>query len=89
MLFGGVYVAPGAVIRDSVIMSDTQVLEGAQIDYSIVDSDTVIGKGVKLGTGQKKNKFKITLIGGGLNIKPEDNIPAGSMVNEAFLEKQK
>jgi len=89
VLFGGVYVAPGAVVRDSVIMSDTQILEGSEIYYSIIDSDTVIGKNVKLGAGQKNNKFKITLIGGELNINSDDKIPAGSMVNEAFLANQK
>ncbi len=89
VLFGGVYVAPGAVVRDSVIMSDTQILEGSEIYYSIIDSDTVISKNVKLGAGQKNSKFKITLIGGGLNINSDDKIPAGSMVNEAFLLKQK
>jgi glucose-1-phosphate adenylyltransferase len=89
VLFGGVYVAPGAVVRDSVIMSDTKVLEGANINYSIIDSNTVIGKNVILGKNQKPSKFKITLIGGGLEISEDDNIPAGSMVNEAFLAKQK
>lgn len=89
VLFGGVYVASGAVIRDSVIMSDTQVLENAEIAYSIVDGDTVIGKNVKLGVGQSSEKFEITLIGGGLNISEDIDIPAGAMVNEKFLSSQK
>ena len=89
VLFGGVYVAPGAVIKDSIIMSDSKVLEGAEVCYSIIDSDTVIGNDVKLGIGQKPGKFKITLIGGGLSIGTDDEIPAGSMVNEAFLAKRK
>lgn len=89
VLFGGVYVAPGAVIKDSIVMSDSEVLDGAEVCYSIIDSDTVIGKDVKLGIGQKPGKFKITLIGGGLNISADDEIPAGSMVNEAFLAKRK
>jgi glucose-1-phosphate adenylyltransferase len=89
VLFGGVYVAPGAVIKDSIIMSDSKVLEGAEVCYSIIDSDTVIGNDVKLGVGQKPGKFKITLIGGGLSIGTDDEIPAGSMVNEAFLAKRK
>ncbi len=89
VLFGGVHVAKGAVIRDSIIMSDTKVHDGAEVCYSIVDSNTTINKDVKLGVGQKSGRFKITLIGGGLDICASDEIPAGSIVNEAFLAKQK
>lgn len=87
VLFGGVYVAPGAVIKDSVIMSDTRVLDGAEVCYSIVDSDTVIGENTKLGAGQKPSRFKITLIGSGLELRADDEIPAGATVNETALEK--
>ena len=87
VLFGGVYVAPGAVVKDSVIMSDTRVLDGAEVCYSIVDSDTVIGENTKLGKGQKPSRFKITLIGSGLELRADDEIPAGATVNEASLEK--
>ncbi len=87
VLFGGVYVAPGAVIKDSVIMSDTRVLDGAEVCYSIVDSDTVIGENTKLGAGQKPSRFKITLIGSGLELRADDEIPVGATVNEAALEK--
>ncbi len=89
VLFGGVYVAPGAVIKDSVIMSDTQILENAQVSYTIIDSDTVIGKNTEIGVGQKPNRFKITLIGGGLNINETDKISAGATVNQAYLDKLK
>ncbi len=87
VLFGGVYVAPGAVVKDSVIMSDTRVLDGAEVCYSIVDSDTVIGENTKLGKGQKPSRFKITLIGSGLELRADDEIPAGATVNESALEK--
>ncbi len=89
VLFGGVYVAPGAVVKDSIIMSDTKLLENSEVCYSIVDSNTIIGENVTLGASQKPSKFKITLIGGNLTINEHDNIPAGAMVNRAFLDKQK
>ncbi len=89
VLFGGVYVAPGAVVKDSIIMSDTKLLENSEVCYSIIDSNTIIGENVTLGASQKPSKFKITLIGGNLTINEHDNIPAGAMVNRAFLDKQK
>lgn len=89
VLFGGVYVAPGAVVKDSIIMSDTKLLENSEVCYSIIDSNTIIGENVTIGASQKPSKFKITLIGGNLTINEHDNIPAGAMVNRAFLDKQK
>ena len=87
VLSGGVYVAPGAVVRDSVIMSDTRVLDGATVDYSIVDGNTVIGLGATIGEAYSPDA-KITLVGGELDISANTVVPAGSMVNAAYLESK-
>ncbi len=88
ILFGGVKVARGAYIRNSIVMQDTEVKEGASIFYSIIDGDTVIGAGAKIGEAKESGKG-ITLIGGGLQLPAGISIPAGDMVNEAYLEKEK
>ena len=49
ILFSGVTVERGAVIKDSVIMHSCVIKEGATVDYSIIDSNTVVGKGAKVG----------------------------------------
>ena len=87
VLSGGVYVAPGAIVRDSVIMSDTRILDGAVVDYSIVDGDTVIGMGSIVGE-QYSPDAKITLVGAELDISANTVVPAGSMVNAAYLESK-
>jgi len=51
VLSPGVYVSPGAVVRDSVIMNDTWVGPGAVVDRAIVDKEVVVGSGVQLGHG--------------------------------------
>ena len=51
MLSPGVYVSPGAVVRDSVVMNDTWIGPGAVLDRVIVDKGVVVGAGVKLGYG--------------------------------------
>jgi len=52
VLSPGVYVSPGAVVRDSVIMNDTWIGAGAVLDRVVVDKDVVIGAGVRLGYGE-------------------------------------
>jgi glucose-1-phosphate adenylyltransferase len=47
----GVYIAEGAVVRDSVILYDTVIEAGAVVDRCIVDKNVVIGAGAQIGDG--------------------------------------
>ncbi|HEX2195127.1 MAG TPA: sugar phosphate nucleotidyltransferase [Candidatus Limnocylindria bacterium] len=51
ILSPGVLIGPGARVRDSIVMFDTSVGEGAVLDRAIVDKDCVIGAGSVVGEG--------------------------------------
>lgn len=51
LLFPGVSVEPGAVVRDSIVMHDTLVGRGAVLDRAIVDKHVVVGPGARVGDG--------------------------------------
>ncbi len=51
VLSPGVYVSPGAIVRESVIMNDTWIGPGAVVDRCIVDKGAVVGSGTQLGWG--------------------------------------
>ncbi len=51
VLFPGVSVAKGAVVRDSIVMHDTVVGRDASLDRAIVDKDVRLGDGARLGVG--------------------------------------
>jgi glucose-1-phosphate adenylyltransferase len=51
VLSPGVYVSPGAVVREAVVLSDTWIGPGALIDTAILDSDVVVGPGAIVGHG--------------------------------------
>jgi glucose-1-phosphate adenylyltransferase len=51
VLSPGVYVSPGAIVRDSVVMNDTWIGPGALLDRVIVDKNVVIGAGTIVGHG--------------------------------------
>jgi len=51
VLFPGVSVGKGAVVRDSIVMHDTIVGRDARIDRAIVDKDVRLGDGAVLGAG--------------------------------------
>lgn len=51
VLSPGVFVSPGAVVRESVVMNDTFIGPGAILDKVVVDKNVVISAGVRLGAG--------------------------------------
>jgi glucose-1-phosphate adenylyltransferase len=48
----GVIVAHGAVVRDSILMTDTVVEQGAIVDHCILDKEAVVGAGARMGDGE-------------------------------------
>lgn len=47
----GVYVAPGAQVRDSIIMNDSTIGPGAAIDRAIIDKEVQVGEEAVIGHG--------------------------------------
>ncbi|NJN97766.1 MAG: glucose-1-phosphate adenylyltransferase [Anaerolineales bacterium] len=51
VLSPGVRVAPGAIVRDSVIMNDTIINANAKIERAIIDKEVWVGEGAEIGYG--------------------------------------
>jgi len=83
VLSPGVRVARDATVRDSIVMFDSQIGEGAVVDRSIIDKDCVIGARALVGYGDEMRPNRdeperlfagITLVG------KRARIPAGMRV---------
>ncbi|NLC43074.1 MAG: glucose-1-phosphate adenylyltransferase subunit GlgD [Clostridiales bacterium] len=48
MLFRGVRIAKGAVLKDSIVMQNTEIQENAYLENAIMDKDVVIRRGRRL-----------------------------------------
>jgi glucose-1-phosphate adenylyltransferase len=59
VLSPGVFVAEGAVVRDSIIMNDTIVGRNVTVDYSILDKEVVIGADAYVGFGDDKTPSRL------------------------------
>jgi glucose-1-phosphate adenylyltransferase len=88
VLSPGVYVSPGAIVRDSVIINDTWIGPGAILDRAIVDENAVIGAGTFVGYGddmtpnhQMPDRLNtgITVVGAGAHI------PGGLVIGRNVL----
>lgn len=94
VLSPGVYVAEGAVVRDSIIFNDTVIEAGAVVERCIIDKQVVVEKGAKVGYGDDNapNKLMpaqintgITLIGKG-SVVPEDSTIGRNVVVHPYSE---
>ena len=86
VLSSGVVVERGAVVRDSVILGNVTLRADSTVDYSIIDADTVVGKGATVGKEIVLSKG-ITLVGGGLTIPDGVNVPDGVICDKAMLSE--
>jgi glucose-1-phosphate adenylyltransferase len=77
VLSPGVFVAEGAVVRDSIILTDSIIGPGSVLDRVILDKQVVVGTGCQLGVGDdySPNRLEprrlnsgITLIGKGARL---------------------
>ena len=83
VLSPGVFVAPGAVVRDSVIFNDTVIEAGAVIDRTILDKDVRVGEGAVIGDGENNtpNRDNPTQLNTGLTLVGKGaSIPAGASI---------
>ena len=91
VLFAGVYIAPGAVVRDSIIMPGTRIEENAVVQYAIVSENSVIGKGSVVGERPEDMKDKsawgVSVVGDNCTLAPNSVIPPKAMVDSETLEE--
>ncbi len=84
VLFAGVYIAPGAVVRDSIIMPGARVEEGAVVQYAIVAENAVIGKDAVVGQRpedmEKKDEWGVAVVGPNCVIEPGTVVAPKAMV---------
>jgi glucose-1-phosphate adenylyltransferase len=91
VLSPGVYVSPGAIVRDSVVMNDTWIGPGAVLDKVIVDKNVVVGAGAQVGYGddldtpnkQQPDKLTtgISVVGKGAHLPPGLKVGRNVVIN--------
>jgi glucose-1-phosphate adenylyltransferase len=88
VLSPGVYVSPGAVVRESVIINDTWIGPGALIDTAILDADVVVGPGAIVGYGDDRtpNHMQPGLLNTGITVVGERaRLPGGARLGRNVL----
>jgi carbonic anhydrase/acetyltransferase-like protein (isoleucine patch superfamily) len=79
ILSNGVTIAKNAVVRDSIIMADSEIGEGSVVDMSIIDEEVRIGKACRLGDYADVTR-KIAVIGKKAVVRNGASVGAGEQV---------
>ncbi|MDR0518553.1 MAG: glucose-1-phosphate adenylyltransferase [Clostridiales Family XIII bacterium] len=79
ILSSGVTVAKNAVVRDSIIMTESEIGEGSIVDMSIIDEEVKVGKGCRIGDYAGAS-HKIAVIGKKAVIEDGGSVAANEQV---------
>lgn len=81
VLASDVFVGKNAVIKNSIIMAETVIEDGAEIDYAILDEKVHICKNAKVGESESANKG-IAVIGRGVTVEEGAKVEGGFIVDK-------
>lgn len=91
VLFAGVYVAPGAVVKDSIIMPGARIEEGAVVQYAIVAENCVVSADCKIGARpediENKDEWGVAVLGAGCVLEPGTVVPPKAMIDAEEVAK--
>ncbi len=76
----GVRVEPGAVVRESVILTDGVIEAGAVIEHSIIDKRVLVGQNARIGARRAGLEPIITMVGKNSRILPGMVVEPGAII---------
>ena len=82
VLFAGVKVAHGAVVKDAVVMGGTVIKAGAVVEHCIIGENAVIGENAKIGVGKDGEEKGVATIGPDVYIGDGAIVGSNAMVRE-------
>ncbi len=88
VIFSGVTIEEGAVVKDSIIMPGSVVKSGAIVEYAIIGEDSVINSNAKIGIRPElvdnKDEWGIAVIGHNVNISEGTKILPKQIISESI-----
>ena len=89
VLFAGVTVEPGAIVRDSILMPGTVIKAGAVVEYAIVAENVTVGKKAVIGKRPEdvadKDEWGIAVIGSDVTVAPGAVVAPKQMIDQDVM----
>jgi len=88
IIFEGVTIEKGAVVKDSIIMPGAYIHSDAVIEYSIIGEDSDIGKNAVIGARPEnivnKNEWGVAVVGHRIRISPDSKVLPKQIISESI-----
>lgn len=88
MIFEGVIIEKGAVVKDSIIMPGAHIRSGAVIEYAIIGEDSDIGENAIIGARPEnivnKNEWGVAVVGHKIRVSPEFKVLPKQIISESI-----
>ena len=88
VIFSGVTIEEGAVVKDSIIMPGSVVKSGAIVEYAIIGENSVINSNAKIGIRPElvdnQDEWGIAVIGHNVNISEGTKILPKQIISESI-----
>lgn len=86
ILFSGVKVEKGAVVRDSIVMPGSVIKAGATVQYAIVAEDVTIEENAQIGQRPEccddKDRWGVTVVADGVTVGANAVVPPKAMIDK-------
>ena len=87
VLFAGVSVEQGAIVRDSIVMPGARIEKGAVVEYAIIGENAVIGQGAHVGARPEstfdKDAWGVAVVGPDVRVEANQTVAPKQMVESA------
>lgn len=88
MIFEGVTIEKGAIVRDSIIMPGSHIHSGAVVEYSIIGEDSEIGENAVVGARPEnivnKNEWGVAVVGHKIRVSPGAKVMPKQIIAESI-----
>jgi glucose-1-phosphate adenylyltransferase len=84
VLSPGVRVASGAVVRESVILTDSRIESGAVVEHAVLDKKVQVGQNARVGASLVEPR--IAMVGKHGHIVPGMTVEPGAMIGPDVIE---
>jgi glucose-1-phosphate adenylyltransferase len=81
-----VRVGPGAVVRESVVLTDAEIQSNAIVEHAIIEKRVLVGEGARVGAYQSVDKPVLAMVGKNSHISPDMVVDPGAMIGPDVID---
>ena len=92
VIFAGVVIEKGAIVRDSIVMPGSVIRAGAVVEYAIISENAEIAAGARVGSRPEdtddKDAWGVCVVAGDIRVGKNAVVPAKTLLEHSIPDRQ-